>query len=268
MLFYNDFRFWLIIFIIIIFFLWLFFGGREHEFIGLRALDPNEKTTFNFQTEENLRQEYVGQYLKYHDNSDGVLDEIDSKEEEQGEIETVVPHRNICPTPLYYEQQQQPLRQPTFRAQSVRNFDSKNLNIDSKTFGDKLKMELLNRNKNDKDSKGEMISRLALESIYKTKFPKARPDFLKNPETNYNLELDGYCEDLQIAFEYQGIQHYTYPNRYHKSEEEFRHQVKKDKFKLEICDKSGIYLITIPYNVPHNQIYNYIVERLPENIRV
>lgn len=116
------------------------------------------------------------------------------------------------------------------------------------------------------ESRGEAICRQVLEDIYKRKFPSTRPDFLKNPETGYNLELDGYCEELQIAFEYNGVQHYVFPNFAHRSEDDFRKQVRRDQYKIEACNSSGIYLISVPYNIPHNQIRDYIIYFLPENV--
>ena len=41
-------------------------------------------------------------------------------------------------------------------------------------------------------------------------FSPIRPNFLVDPQTNYKLELDGYNEELNIAFEYNGIQHYKF----------------------------------------------------------
>ena len=50
--------------------------------------------------------------------------------------------------------------------------------------------------------------RAVFEQLTGLKFPKLRPDWLRNPKTGYTLELDGYCEEIAIAFEYQGKQHY------------------------------------------------------------
>jgi hypothetical protein len=56
--------------------------------------------------------------------------------------------------------------------------------------------------------KAEDEARIIIEAIYKNKFPNSRPKWNKSPLTNYSLELDMYCEALEIAFEYDGWLHY------------------------------------------------------------
>jgi hypothetical protein len=51
---------------------------------------------------------------------------------------------------------------------------------------------------------GEVICRFAFQSIFGKPFPKRRPSWLLVPNMGARLELDGYCEDLKIAFEYNG----------------------------------------------------------------
>jgi hypothetical protein len=87
---------------------------------------------------------------------------------------------------------------------------------------------------------GKQICREYLEQYYGKSFEASRPDFLKYPLTGHNLELDGYNAELAIAFEYNGSQHYQYPNVFHKSEEEFEQQIQKDDFKRKACDEQGI----------------------------
>jgi hypothetical protein len=118
-----------------------------------------------------------------------------------------------------------------------------------------------------KRSKGEIFCCRALEEIYGKKFYTIRPDFLKNPETGRNLELDCYNHELKIATEYNGIQHYIWPNFTGQSKEDFIKQRRRDEFKLQRCNQEGIYLITVPYNVPHNQIKKYIEYYCPENVK-
>lgn len=111
----------------------------------------------------------------------------------------------------------------------------------------------------------EEMCREILESIYNVPFKKCKPPFLKSPKTGRLLEFDGYNEDLKIAFEYNGHQHYEYPNTYHRSEEQFRRQLYNDRIKREICDRLGIYLITIPYHIKDKDLRLFIISRLPRD---
>jgi hypothetical protein len=66
----------------------------------------------------------------------------------------------------------------------------------------------------------ERICRRLFEFIFPNhRFAKERPKWLTNPDTNRSLELDGYCDDLKMAFEYQGIQHYKFVPHHHKIQE-------------------------------------------------
>lgn len=112
--------------------------------------------------------------------------------------------------------------------------------------------------------KSEELCRSIAEQLFGKKFPKVRPDFLRSPLSNRNLEIDCYCEELGIGIEYNGIQHYKYPNIFHKSRDEFMRLVANDKFKRETCKINGILLITIPYTLPKSQIRSYILERVKE----
>ena len=103
-----------------------------------------------------------------------------------------------------------------------------------------------------------MACKRALEEIYNKPFYCIRPNFLKNPETNRNLELDLYNHELKITVEYSGIQHFKWPNFTGQSRDKFIEQVRRDKFKLDSCDNNGIYLITVPYNVKEKEIKDYI----------
>lgn len=116
-------------------------------------------------------------------------------------------------------------------------------------------------------SKGEQICCKSLEEIYGKSFYTVRPNFLRNPETGRNLELDCYNHEIKIAVEYNGIQHYKWPNFTGQSKLEFENQLRRDNLKRRLCDDNGIYLITVPYNVPHNHIKNYIIHYLPENVQ-
>jgi len=97
----------------------------------------------------------------------------------------------------------------------------------------------------DCKNKGETICREIFNKLFNKDFITVRPIWLKNPKTNCPLELDGYCEELNLAFEYNGIQHYIFTEHYHKTEKEFEYQLYKDKIKHDCCKKNNITLLSI-----------------------
>lgn len=117
------------------------------------------------------------------------------------------------------------------------------------------------------ESRGERQCRLVMEMMYGKPFPKVRPQFLRNPETGRLLELDCYCEDMGLAVEYNGIQHYVWPNYTNQTYDNFINQCRRDQLKVDLCDLNNVYLITVPYNVPVEQIEDYIIYYLPENVQ-
>lgn len=87
----------------------------------------------------------------------------------------------------------------------------------------------------------EAKCRFILEESFKAKFPQTR----KALGSHY--QLDGYNDDLKVAFEYQGEQHYE-PAWYHKQHpERFRKLQEIDREKRARCAKLDIAYIEIPY---------------------
>ncbi len=81
-------------------------------------------------------------------------------------------------------------------------------------------------------------------------FSKIRPDWNKNPATNKNLELDFYCENLCLAIEYMGQQHYEFIKFFHRNSlEEFKCLQLRDAQKVQNCLNNNVILIVIPYTV-------------------
>ena len=92
-------------------------------------------------------------------------------------------------------------------------------------------------------SRSERIVRTYFEQIFGKPFPKAKPRWLRNT-TGRLLELDGYCEELRIAFEHQGAQHYRAVGKFRGVN--VAGIQRRDRVKRERCKSAGVVLIQIP----------------------
>ena len=90
----------------------------------------------------------------------------------------------------------------------------------------------------------EPIFRKVLQEITSLKFPKKKPEWLRNPNTNSLLELDCYNQKTKIAFELQGIHHYG-PVEHWGGEEGFQKTLERDQIKKIICEEKGIHLFCV-----------------------
>lgn len=59
------------------------------------------------------------------------------------------------------------------------------------------------------------------------------------------LELDFYLERLSIVVEVQGRQHFKFTPVFHNTEWDFQEQLRRDREKLEICQRAGIDLLYV-----------------------
>lgn len=72
---------------------------------------------------------------------------------------------------------------------------------------------------------------------------------ITNPETGRPLEFDAFYPPWKLALEYNGRQHYYFTPHFHKNEDEFLAQMRRDVYKRELSKKYGICLIEVPYTV-------------------
>ena len=93
---------------------------------------------------------------------------------------------------------------------------------------------------------GERRCRFILETIFKKPFIRTRDVVKINGQ---RLELDMYNEELMIACEYNGIQHYFEDKNYFHKEGGFEEQVERDSLKKKYCDDNKIKLIIVPYTI-------------------
>ncbi|MCX6816118.1 MAG: hypothetical protein NT120_04685, partial [Candidatus Aenigmarchaeota archaeon] len=109
----------------------------------------------------------------------------------------------------------------------------------------------------------ERVCRKYFESLFGKNFPKVRPKWLVAPSEK-TLELDGYCKELKLAFEYQGKQHYKHINHFSR-EMSFERRIEYDKLKKKMCRLNGVVLIEIPYKIKFENMGKYIVNQCEKN---
>lgn len=82
-----------------------------------------------------------------------------------------------------------------------------------------------------------------LNYLLDTNFIKSTPIWNINPKTKRLLELDGYSEQLCMAFEFQGLHHYQ--KVFKSSDEKLEYIKYKDNLKKENCIKNNVKLLII-----------------------
>lgn len=115
---------------------------------------------------------------------------------------------------------------------------------------------------------GERICREYFEQMSGYRFPKCYPSWLKTKKGS-KLELDGYCENLKIAFEHQGRQHY-FKNNYFGGNEEFTKRIENDKRKVELCSLNEVQLILIPELIKFTKLKNLksLIEQESKRLKI
>ena len=104
---------------------------------------------------------------------------------------------------------------------------------------------------------GEKICRAYFEAIFEKKFKKYKPkDLLSIKETI--LEFDGYNNELNLAFEYHGAQHYG-PVKMFLRKRTFDDQKTVDAIKTGYCMAHLIHFIEVPYTISYENMGRFIV---------
>ncbi len=99
--------------------------------------------------------------------------------------------------------------------------------------------------------KTEANCKIIVERLLNTTFTKHRIYYDDNNKFRF-FEIDMFNSELNIGFEYNGEQHYIYPNRFHKTKIDFIALQLRDKEKIKYCKDTGIKLYTIPYTQKSN----------------
>lgn len=110
----------------------------------------------------------------------------------------------------------------------------------------------------------ERMCRAFFEKIFNKEFPKENKlNWLKKKK----LHLDGYNNELKLAFEYQGKQHYLQISLYHSKKKDFKAYKERDEYKRIMCLKHGIRLIEVGYLTRNGQLHKIGYEDMEEYIR-
>lgn len=246
-------QFWLFLLFLVIFIIWLIWGGKKHEFMGLAPLNPNYDTTL----------------LDQHTLSNISLRRPIKKKESELILTPGISRRSEDSVHLLSRSEKNSV-QKVSRSEEMRNpLINSTPEIPKEIKSQTLKYRPIypqHLRRQQHRSKVEAYCCEIMEDIYGQPFNTSYPDFLRNPETGRKLEIDCYNEDLKIGLEYNGPTHYLWPNYTSQTKVEFIKQIRRDRYKVDACDANGVYLITVPYNVPTNMLKSFIEYYLPENV--
>lgn len=107
--------------------------------------------------------------------------------------------------------------------------------------------------------RSEKLTREIFEEVVGLPFLKFRPAFAQG------LEPDGFCEEIGLAFEYHGRQHYMRVPHWHKREEDFQQQLRRDEILRRLCSENGVTLIEVPYTLSYQdpkKLRGFIIDQL------
>ena len=102
------------------------------------------------------------------------------------------------------------------------------------------------------NSKCEKICNEIMKELFPNEmFENIQQDVMSvsNKEIISSLQLNIYSENLKIAVEYNGPEHYEFIHWYHKNEKDFIKKKNKDISKNKLCIENGIKLINVHYSL-------------------
>jgi len=113
----------------------------------------------------------------------------------------------------------------------------------------------------------ERLCRSILEHLYQASFPRVRPKWLLSA-AGAPMELDAYNEQLALAMEYQGIQHYKPVLKFKLDSCRVAEVQERDRLKESICASRNVTLLQIPYTIAHDNLEEFIRKELQQRGKV
>lgn len=105
---------------------------------------------------------------------------------------------------------------------------------------------------------GEELVRAALREA----FPEKEFERTRREPWMEGLELDGYNEELRLAFEYQGRQHYERVKHFQQEDGDFEAQQERDALTEERCQDEFVTLLVIPHTIGFRAIRGHVRREL------
>ena len=106
----------------------------------------------------------------------------------------------------------------------------------------------------------EEVSRTTFEQLFGVPFQKKRPQWLRNSRGRI-MELDGANFELNLAFEYQGAQHFEKTHLI-TDDVKLAQRIADDKTKVELCKEHGITLVVLTYKMQYEDFPSEIRQQL------
>ena len=104
----------------------------------------------------------------------------------------------------------------------------------------------------------ERLVRQTLERLFEKPFKKHRPRWLRNPQTGRLMELDGFSQELNLAFEYQGEQHYRVVLPFKMNHGHLDRGRYRDDLKKKLCKEHNVILIEVPFCVTPQELPKWL----------
>ena len=109
----------------------------------------------------------------------------------------------------------------------------------------------------------EEICRCIFEELFSPyKFPTVSIftfEWLMGPNGG-SMHVDGYSTEINLGFEYNGIQHYEVDGFYNKTKKDLEKQQQLDKHKTELFSEHGKRVIVIPYKIKPKEKVAFILK--------
>lgn len=106
----------------------------------------------------------------------------------------------------------------------------------------------------------EMKCRYVVETLTGLKFSPDRTIL------GDHYQLDMFNANLNLAFEYNGQQHYAKVPYFHRNDDAFTKQQSRDEYKTNRCKQLGIKLIIIPYYQINSNLDSKLIEVITEHL--